>query len=72
MYEDGDLGIQAAGAAGMQVIDVRPWYNPSSPATMRAMIPIVQISSIRQFFLQSKPALLCLRELIRHRFKLRM
>jgi len=28
VYEDGDLGIQAARAAGMQVIDVRPWYLP--------------------------------------------
>ena len=28
VYEDGDLGIQAATAAGMQVIDVRPWYSP--------------------------------------------
>ncbi len=25
-YEDGNLGIEAATAAGMQVIDVRPWY----------------------------------------------
>jgi beta-phosphoglucomutase family hydrolase len=28
VYEDGSLGIQAATAAGMQVIDVRPWYLP--------------------------------------------
>jgi beta-phosphoglucomutase family hydrolase len=28
VYEDGDLGIQAAKAAGMEVIDVRPWYLP--------------------------------------------
>jgi beta-phosphoglucomutase family hydrolase len=28
VYEDGDLGIAAARAAGMQVIDVRPWYLP--------------------------------------------
>jgi beta-phosphoglucomutase family hydrolase len=28
VYEDGDLGIQAAHAAGMEVIDVRPWYLP--------------------------------------------
>ncbi|HTQ40286.1 MAG TPA: HAD family phosphatase [Pirellulales bacterium] len=28
VYEDGNLGIQAAEAAGMQVIDVRPWYLP--------------------------------------------
>jgi beta-phosphoglucomutase family hydrolase len=28
VYEDGDLGIQAARAAGMRVIDVRPWYLP--------------------------------------------
>jgi beta-phosphoglucomutase family hydrolase len=28
VYEDGDLGIEAAHAAGMQVIDVRPWYLP--------------------------------------------
>jgi beta-phosphoglucomutase family hydrolase len=26
VYEDGDLGIEAARAAQMQVIDVRPWY----------------------------------------------
>ena len=29
VYEDGNLGIQAAAAAGMQVIDVRPWYLPN-------------------------------------------
>ncbi|HZZ26581.1 MAG TPA: HAD family phosphatase [Pirellulales bacterium] len=28
VYEDGNLGIEAAKAAGMQVIDVRPWYLP--------------------------------------------
>jgi beta-phosphoglucomutase family hydrolase len=28
VYEDGNLGIEAAIAAGMQVIDVRPWYLP--------------------------------------------
>jgi beta-phosphoglucomutase family hydrolase len=28
VYEDGNLGIQAASAAGMQVIDVRPWHLP--------------------------------------------
>ena len=27
VYEDGNAGIQAATAAGMQVIDVRPWYG---------------------------------------------
>jgi beta-phosphoglucomutase family hydrolase len=27
VYEDGNPGIQAAMAAGMQVIDVRPWYS---------------------------------------------
>jgi HAD superfamily hydrolase (TIGR01509 family) len=32
VYEDGDLGIQAAQAAGMQVIDVRPWYVPRRSA----------------------------------------
>jgi len=26
VYEDSGLGIEAAGAAGMQAIDVRPWY----------------------------------------------
>lgn len=26
VYEDGDLGLQAATAAGMTAIDVRPWY----------------------------------------------
>ncbi len=30
VYEDGELGIEAATAAGMQVIDVRPWYLPRS------------------------------------------
>lgn len=30
VYEDGDLGIQAAIAAGMAFIDVRPWYLPRS------------------------------------------
>jgi HAD superfamily hydrolase (TIGR01509 family) len=28
VYEDGDLGIEAARRAGMKVIDVRPWYLP--------------------------------------------
>jgi beta-phosphoglucomutase family hydrolase len=28
VYEDGELGFEAARAAGMQVIDVRPWYLP--------------------------------------------
>lgn len=28
VYEDGEAGFQAARAAGMQVIDVRPWYLP--------------------------------------------
>jgi beta-phosphoglucomutase family hydrolase len=28
VYEDAALGIQAARAAGMEVIDVRPWYLP--------------------------------------------
>ena len=28
VYEDGDLGIEAAKRAGMEVIDVRPWYLP--------------------------------------------
>jgi beta-phosphoglucomutase family hydrolase len=28
VYEDGDLGIQAAHHAGMAAIDVRPWYRP--------------------------------------------
>ncbi|HEY4330033.1 MAG TPA: HAD family phosphatase [Phycisphaerae bacterium] len=28
VYEDGDLGIQAARSAGMEFIDVRPWYLP--------------------------------------------
>jgi beta-phosphoglucomutase family hydrolase len=28
VYEDGELGFQAAKAAGMTVIDVRPWYLP--------------------------------------------
>jgi beta-phosphoglucomutase family hydrolase len=28
VYEDGDMGIVAAKAAGMRVIDVRPWYLP--------------------------------------------
>lgn len=30
VYEDGELGFRAARAAGMQVIDVRPWYLPRS------------------------------------------
>jgi HAD superfamily hydrolase (TIGR01509 family) len=28
VYEDGDLGIEAAKRAGMEWIDVRPWYLP--------------------------------------------
>ncbi|HUO06962.1 MAG TPA: HAD family phosphatase [Phycisphaerae bacterium] len=28
VYEDGEMGIQAAEAAKMRVIDVRPWYLP--------------------------------------------
>lgn len=28
VYEDGELGIEAAKRAGMEVIDVRPWYLP--------------------------------------------
>lgn len=28
VYEDGEMGFQGAKAAGMQVIDVRPWYLP--------------------------------------------
>ena len=28
VYEDGEMGIVAAKAAGMEVIDVRPWYLP--------------------------------------------
>jgi HAD superfamily hydrolase (TIGR01509 family) len=32
VYEDGDFGIQAAIAAGMAYIDVRPWYLPRAPA----------------------------------------
>jgi HAD superfamily hydrolase (TIGR01509 family) len=32
VYEDGDLGIQAAKNAGMQYIDVRPWYLPRKSA----------------------------------------
>ena len=28
VYEDGELGFQAATAAGMQFVDVRPWYLP--------------------------------------------
>ncbi len=28
VYEDGEMGIVAARAAGMRVIDVRPWYLP--------------------------------------------
>ena len=27
VYEDGDLGIEAAKRAGMEWIDVRPWYG---------------------------------------------
>ena len=30
VYEDGEMGIVAAMAAGMRVIDVRPWYLPRS------------------------------------------
>ncbi len=32
VYEDGDLGIQAAKNAGMEFIDVRPWYLPRNSA----------------------------------------
>jgi beta-phosphoglucomutase family hydrolase len=32
VYEDGDLGIQAAKNAGMEFIDVRPWYLPRQSA----------------------------------------
>ena len=28
VYEDGEMGIVAAQRAGMEVIDVRPWYLP--------------------------------------------
>jgi len=28
VYEDGDFGIEAARRAGMECIDVRPWYLP--------------------------------------------
>jgi HAD superfamily hydrolase (TIGR01509 family) len=28
VYEDGDLGLEAAKCAGMAWIDVRPWYRP--------------------------------------------
>ncbi len=28
VFEDGDSGIQAAGAAGMPFVDVRPWVDP--------------------------------------------
>jgi len=28
VYEDGDLGIEAARRAGMEWVDVRPWYLP--------------------------------------------
>lgn len=31
VYEDGDLGIEAAKAANMLCIDVRPWYLPRKP-----------------------------------------
>ncbi len=36
VYEDGDLGIQAARAADMQVIDVRPWYLPRTDLSPRS------------------------------------
>ncbi|MFO7756160.1 MAG: HAD family hydrolase [Bacteroidota bacterium] len=29
VFEDGDLGIRAAGSAGMQAVDVRDWYEYS-------------------------------------------
>jgi len=29
VFEDGELGIQAARQAGMTVTDVRPWYPPT-------------------------------------------
>ena len=28
VYEDGDPGIEAARAAGMEVVDIRPWLGP--------------------------------------------
>jgi beta-phosphoglucomutase family hydrolase len=33
VYEDGEMGILAAQAANMRVIDVRPWYLPRSDGT---------------------------------------
>ncbi|MGN6368618.1 MAG: HAD family hydrolase [Phycisphaerae bacterium] len=33
VYEDGEMGILAAQAAGMRVIDVRPWYLPRRQST---------------------------------------
>jgi HAD superfamily hydrolase (TIGR01509 family) len=32
VYEDADLGIEAARRAGMACIDVRSWYEPGSIA----------------------------------------
>jgi HAD superfamily hydrolase (TIGR01509 family) len=34
VYEDGEMGIEAARAAEMRVIDVRPWYLPRGTTRM--------------------------------------